>query len=90
MNCCDAHGNCNQGRDCPARAARLALRIKAELPTPTYPFAPGTIEGPQSSWRHDFVKSWPIFRELSFVLVLCLAFSAAGGLLAGIFSRCWA
>lgn len=20
MNCCDAFGNCNQGRDCPARA----------------------------------------------------------------------
>lgn len=22
MNCCDANGNCNQGRDCPVRAAR--------------------------------------------------------------------
>lgn len=22
MNCCDEYGNCNQGRDCPVRAAR--------------------------------------------------------------------
>lgn len=22
MNCCDANGNCNQGRDCPVRAER--------------------------------------------------------------------
>jgi hypothetical protein len=21
MNCCDAYGNCNQGRDCPVRQA---------------------------------------------------------------------
>jgi hypothetical protein len=24
MNCCDEYGNCNQGRDCPVRAARVA------------------------------------------------------------------
>lgn len=23
MNCCDANGNCNQGRDCPIRKERL-------------------------------------------------------------------
>jgi hypothetical protein len=22
MNCCDSYGNCNQGRDCPARCKR--------------------------------------------------------------------
>ena len=23
MNCCDANGNCNQGRDCPIRKQRI-------------------------------------------------------------------
>lgn len=23
MNCCDANGNCNQGRDCPVRKQRI-------------------------------------------------------------------
>jgi hypothetical protein len=23
MNCCDEYGNCNQGRDCPVRVARI-------------------------------------------------------------------
>ena len=26
MNCCDANGNCNQGRDCPVRAERALSR----------------------------------------------------------------
>jgi len=26
MNCCDAHGNCNQGRDCPDRAEQALSR----------------------------------------------------------------
>ena len=36
MNCCDAYGNCNQGRDCPARNADEALvaRIRASYPAP--------------------------------------------------------
>jgi hypothetical protein len=24
MNCCDANGNCDQGRNCPVRAARMS------------------------------------------------------------------
>ena len=27
-NCCDDYGNCNQGRDCPARVARIGKSIK--------------------------------------------------------------
>ena len=26
MNCCDAYGECNQGRDCPARADPLDIK----------------------------------------------------------------
>lgn len=27
MNCCDDFGNCNQGRDCPARVAKVGKRM---------------------------------------------------------------
>lgn len=26
MNCCDEYGNCNQGRDCPVRVAKIKQR----------------------------------------------------------------
>ena len=26
MNCCDEYGNCNQGRDCPVRVAKVKQR----------------------------------------------------------------
>ncbi len=26
MNCCDEYGNCRQGRDCPARVAKVGKR----------------------------------------------------------------
>ena len=26
MNCCDENGNCNQGRDCPVRVAKVGQR----------------------------------------------------------------
>jgi hypothetical protein len=35
MNCCDANGNCNQGRDCPVRMTR---KLKP------YPHVPPEIE----------------------------------------------
>jgi hypothetical protein len=31
MNCCDEYGECNQGRDCPVRVAKVKSR------TPRYP-----------------------------------------------------
>jgi hypothetical protein len=31
MNCCDEYGNCNQGRECPARVAKIKQRY------PKYP-----------------------------------------------------
>lgn len=39
MNCCDY--NCNQGRDCPARVAKIGRRI------------PGAEPLPESSWRRQ-------------------------------------
>jgi hypothetical protein len=30
VNCCDAYGNCRQGRDCPVRAARLRTKNGGE------------------------------------------------------------
>ena len=34
MNCCDDFGNCNQGRDCPIRVARIGQRMKSADPLP--------------------------------------------------------
>lgn len=28
-NCCDDYGNCNQGRDCPIRVAKVGRRMPA-------------------------------------------------------------
>ncbi len=39
-NCCDSYGNCNQGRDCPVRVAKIGQRMKAADPLPP------------STWRH--------------------------------------
>jgi hypothetical protein len=33
-NCCDDFGNCNQGRDCPVRVARVGQRMKTADPLP--------------------------------------------------------
>jgi len=33
-NCCDDYGNCNQGRDCPVRVARIGYRMSAADPLP--------------------------------------------------------
>ena len=33
-NCCDDYGNCNQGRDCPVRVARVGQRMKTADPLP--------------------------------------------------------
>lgn len=33
-NCCDDYGNCNQGRDCPIRVARIGQKMKSADPLP--------------------------------------------------------
>lgn len=43
-NCCDDYGNCNQGRDCPARVAKIGQRMSAADPLPP------------SIWRHQLKR----------------------------------
>ena len=43
-NCCDDYGNCNQGRDCPIRVARVGQRMKSADPLPP------------SIWRHQLKR----------------------------------
>lgn len=52
MNCCDEFGNCRQGRDCPARVAKVKAR---------YPRTPECV--PPSLWR-DYLRQltrWLVF-----------------------------
>ena len=32
MNCCNDYGDCNQGRDCPARKVRAGTHHQLEMP----------------------------------------------------------
>jgi len=34
MNCCDDYGNCNQGRNCPIRVARIGRKDYTREPLP--------------------------------------------------------
>ncbi len=34
MNCCDEYGDCNQGRDCPIRVARIGRKDYTREPLP--------------------------------------------------------
>ena len=52
-------------------------------PLPTYPFAPGIIEGPPVGGRPWVFLS---AAELAFVLLLVLLFAALGGLVIGAFA----
>ena len=38
MNCCDEFGNCNQGRNCPVRVAKIGKKLHGPelLPTSTW------------------------------------------------------
>jgi hypothetical protein len=33
-NCCNEYGDCNQGRNCPARTAKVGQRYPAPAPLP--------------------------------------------------------
>ena len=61
MNCCDEYGECLQGRDCPARVAKVGRRI------PKHPQPPRP-----ERWR-DYLKD--LARAL--LLVLAVMFISA-------------
>lgn len=61
MNCCNAYGDCQQGRNCPARVAKVGQRIPAAEPLP-----PGT-------WR-DALKGFAL-AALTVALTLLCAFA---------------
>lgn len=59
MNCCDEYGNCRQGRDCPARTAKVGMR---------YPKQPSCE--PQSAWRENlrYFALWLLYGLLGCLL----------------------
>ncbi len=61
MTCCDDYGNCNQGRDCPARVARSRAVMRAADPLPP------------SDWRRQlrYLAEWVL---MGLVGVLWLTF----------------
>lgn len=63
-NCCDEYGNCNQGRECPVRVAKIGQRMKAADPLPA------------SMWRvyMRYLAKWMLFGILG---LLWLAFLLA-------------
>ena len=70
MNCCDEYGNCNQGRDCPVRVAKIGKKV------------PGPELLPQSVWRYRLrrVAGWFVMGILGMLwlafLVACAAIYA--------------
>ena len=38
MNCCDEYGECNQGRNCPIRVAKIGRKDHAKAALPSSPW----------------------------------------------------
>ena len=64
MNCCDENGNCNQGRDCPVRVAKVGQKVH------------GPELLPPSVWRYQLKRlaCWVLMAILG---MLWLAFLVA-------------
>ena len=64
MNCCDDYGNCNQGRDCPIRVAKIGQKMKSADPLPP------------SVWREQLrrLAYWVLMGILGLTVWPCLAY----------------
>jgi hypothetical protein len=61
MNCCDEYGECRQGRDCPARVAKVKRRDHA----------PAAL--PHSAWR-AYVKHLAKWMLICIAVLFAAAF----------------
>lgn len=69
MNCCNEYGDCRQGRNCPARVAK----VKRRTPKDAQPLRPGF------TWRRN-LKRLALWLAISWVvLVFGLIFMVAFG-----------
>lgn len=68
MNCCDEYGNCNQGRNCPVRVAKVAKVNRR---------APAAKPLPPSVWRYQLrhLAKWMLI-VLAVMLVSALTVGA--------------
>lgn len=66
MNCCNEYGDCRQGRDCPARVAKVGKRMHAKKP----------LNG--SAWR-VYLKD--LARSMLIVLAVLLVTGIAVGVM---------
>lgn len=57
MTCCDEYGNCNQGRDCPIRGAKVARVRNRQY---------DRQELPPTTWRNDVrsLATWVLYGVL--------------------------
>ena len=63
-NCCDDYGNCNQGRDCPIRVAKVGYKMPAADPLPP------------SIWRHQLRRLgyWVLMAVIGLIVWPVLAY----------------
>jgi hypothetical protein len=59
MNCCDDHGDCNQGRDCPVRVAKVGQR---------YPKYPEPVFVPYINWQLKALAKWMLLAILGWLV----------------------
>lgn len=77
MNCCNEYGDCRQGRDCPARVAKVKRRI------PKHPVPLRSGEYLRRNLRH--LAKWMLLAiAVMFGTSLVGALVVGGNLLAGV------
>jgi hypothetical protein len=67
MNCCDDYGDCNQGRDCPVRVARVGRKDYAREPLP--PTVWRRHVGALAKWMGLGLLGWLVWAPLIYLLL---------------------